>query len=506
MIELLNVNGLSVSYGQPTAAVSDVNLAVLPGESVALVGPSGSGKSSCAAALLGLLPKRGVQVRGEARYQLKDGRLIELINAPAVDLQRIRGREIGMIFQEPAAALNPVLTCGYQLREAIDRLKPNGVESEAYLERLLAQVELDTIRDRLMTAMPGQLSGGQLQRLMIAMALAGQPRLLIADEPTTALDSITELEIVRLLDALRRDHHMGLLFITHDQRLIRRVTDRSVTLSGRSAERQSAGEGRTETKDVPEVVGKVKTLVEVRSLSVRFADAVGEESAVNDCSFTLAAGEWVGLIGPSGCGKSTVANWLTGLRTATAGEIIFKGKSHPAGSHPAKVRQLIGGQLIFQNVSASLNPRMSVRDAVREAVPGRIKGVAEELLSGVGLPPERFAALRPHQLSGGERQRLAIARALAAQPRVLVCDEALSGLDIPLRKEVVGVLKKVCSERGIGVLLITHDLELARTVTDRLLLMENGRIVERGPVEKILNHPDSELGHRLLATLKLRQP
>ncbi|MGB3802221.1 MAG: ATP-binding cassette domain-containing protein [Lewinella sp.] len=505
MIQLLDVNGLSVSYGQPTPAVSDISFSILPGEAVALVGPSGSGKSSCASALLGLLPQREARVRGEARYQLKNGGAVELIGAGPSELRGIRGREIGMIFQEPAAALNPVLTCGHQLRETISRLRPDRVDSQTYFDDLLSQVELDAIRGRLLTAMPGQLSGGQLQRLMIAMALAGQPRLLIADEPTTALDSITELEIVRLLDSLRRDHNMGLLFITHDQGLIRRVTDRSVTLSGGSTVVQPTSRRRSPTTRAPQPAGPKQPLVEVRSLSIRFADSAAGESAVTDCSFTIQEGEWMGLIGPSGCGKSTVANWLTGLRLATAGEIVREGKTYPATSSPQQVRHLVGGQMIFQDVYGSLNPRLSVRYAVREALPGRCPKQVDELLAAVGLSPDRYARLRPHQLSGGERQRLAIARALAADPRVLICDEALSGLDIPLREEVLSVLKRVCTERGIGVLLITHDLELARKATDWLLLMEAGQIVERGPVEKILSNPDSELGHRLVATLRLRQ-
>ncbi|PPK86715.1 peptide/nickel transport system ATP-binding protein [Neolewinella xylanilytica] len=506
MIELLNVTSLTVAYGRAQPAVEGVNFSVLPGEAVALVGPSGSGKSSCAAALLGLLPKKSSTVTGEARFQRKNDGVVELLGAGPLDMQAIRGREIGMIFQDPSAALNPVLSCGHQLREAVRQLKPPSKDEDAYIVELLDQVELSVLRCRLMTAMPGQLSGGQLQRLMLAIALAGQPRLLIADEPTTALDSITELEIVRLLDTFRRERNMGLLFITHDENLIRRVTDRSVTLpgaGGRSGVRQlgaDAGAMPVHNKELPPV-----SLIEVSNLSIRFADAEMGDPAITDCGFRLMQGEWIGLIGPSGCGKSTIAKWLSGLSPAAGGTLRCGDFTFPATAPSTTIRKAVRAQMIFQDVLASLNPRMTVRQCIREATPDQDVGRTEDLLQAVGLTPERHGRLKPHQLSGGERQRLAIARALAAEPRILICDEALSGLDVLLRSEVVGVLQRVCAEKAITVILITHDLHLARSATDRLLLMEAGRIVERGSVEKILTSPESDLGRKLVATLELRQ-
>ncbi len=469
---------------------------------MALVGPSGSGKSSCASAMLGLLPTYSSKIGGEALFSRKQGTAVDLLSASSSDLQEIRGREIGMIFQEPMAALNPVLSCGQQLREAIRHLKPSQEDEDTYMRELLAQVELDKLLPRLLTAMPGELSGGQLQRLMLAMALAGQPRLLIADEPTTALDSISEAEIVRLLDRLRQEKNMGLLFITHDESLIRRVTDRTVSLSDRKKENfVAASAGRSPS---PKPLSPPVLLLEVRNLSIQFQDAKQEKRVVHNCDFNLSEREWLGLIGPSGCGKSTVAGWLTGLRSATEGWLTVGETTVPASAEPAVVRSTAQAQLIFQDVYGSLNPLLSVGRCVREAVPGYDASTAHNLLASVGLEPDRYAHLRPHQLSGGERQRLAIARALASQPRVLICDEALSGLDRPLRGEVVNVLKLVCEERGIGVILITHDLELARTCAHRLILMEEGNIVERGTVETVLTNPTTELGRRLVATLELR--
>ena len=498
---------LSVAYGSRAPVVENLSFSVLPGESVALVGPSGSGKSTCAAALLGLLRPPVSRVSGEAVFALPDGTQVDLLQARPARFRRLRGREIGIIFQEPAAALNPVMSCGVQLREAVRKLAPEGADERAYTQELLERVELSSLQPRLMRAMPGQLSGGQLQRLMLAMALAGRPRLLIADEPTTALDSITEAEIVRLLDNLRRDRGMGMIFITHDRRLVGRVTDRRVTLGqGEQVAKQyflrrSAGE---KSADNPKKTAA--NLLTVEDLHIRFADELGEAEVVRGCSFRLEEGEWIGLIGRSGCGKTTVAAWLSGLLAATSGHLRSGEGEVAATAEPREVRSVARAQLIFQDVFGSLNPRLSVRTAVREFLRPRSREGADRLLTSVGLDPERFGEMLPHQLSGGERQRVAIARALAANPRVLICDEALSGLDVPLRMEVLRVLRDACTARGIGVILITHDLELARLAADRLLLMEQGRIVEEGGVDEVLSTPRTELGRSLLRALRLRQP
>ena len=506
MTELLNVRNLSVAYDRRRPVVENLSFSVLPGESVALVGPSGSGKSTCAAALLGLLPPSVSRINGEALFLDAEGSAVDLLRSRPARMRRLRGREIGIIFQEPAAALNPVLSCGVQLREAVARLAPPDVDEETYRHELLARVELEGLESRLMTAMPGQLSGGQLQRLMLAMALAGQPRLLIADEPTTALDCITEAEIVRLLDALRRDQRMGMLFITHDQRLISRVTDRTVRVRAEESSPPTVvlqrGAGKKASDKTEQAL---PPLIEIDDLHIRFSDDLGSAQAVRGCSFQLGEGEWIGLVGRSGCGKSTVAAWLSGLRTAQSGRLRSQEREIQATAPPRELRAVARAQLIFQDVYGSLNPRLSVRTAIREVMTKRSRERADRLLTSVGLDPERFGDMHAHQLSGGERQRVAIARALASDPRVLICDEVLSGLDVPLRMEVINVLKEVCAARGIGVILITHDLELARVATDRLLLMEDGHIVEEGRTEDVFSQPRTELGRSLLRALRLRQ-
>ena len=500
MLELLTVNRLQVAYGAGEPVLPPVSFAVLPGEAVALVGPSGSGKSSCVAALLGLLNPRTSQVTGEARFQRSDGTSVNLLTARKKDLRRIRGREIGLIFQDPAAALNPVLACGRQLREAILNLQPLHPDPDALMAELLRQVELEDIAPRVLRSRPGKLSGGQLQRLLIAMALVGEPRLLVADEPTTALDSLTEAEVIGLLDRLRRERQMGLLFITHDRRLIHRMTDRVVNVG--LQKKHLGGDAGA----IPSLPPRADTgnQIEVTNLRIRFADAEPEGAAAVACSFSVGAGEWVAMLGRSGCGKSTVAAWLAGLLPADAGLVKVGSQSLPATASPSEIRRLAGVQLIFQDVQGSLNPQLTCLRTVREALPGRNRATAAELLGKVGLEPERFAKKLPAQLSGGERRRLAIARALAAQPRILVCDEALTGLDPPLRLEILDLLRTVCTGQGIGVLFITHDLSLARRCAHRLLLMEAGRIVERGPVSAVLENPRTELARRLVATLDLR--
>ena len=501
LVELLSVNRLQVAYGAGEPVLSPVSFAVLPGEAVALVGPSGSGKSSCVSALLGLLNPRSSRVSGEARFQRSDGSSLNLLTAERQELRRIRGREIGLIFQDPAAALNPVLACGRQLREAIVNLRPRHPDPDALMAELLAQVELDDIAPRVLRSRPGKLSGGQLQRLLIAMALAGAPRLLIADEPTTALDSLTEAEIVGLLDRLRRERRMGLLFITHDRRLINRMTDRVIRV-GETPEEVGVDAGAQLT---PIPAAATRNRIEVNNLRIRFTDAEPDRPAAVACSFSLGAGEWVGLLGRSGCGKSTVAAWLAGLLPADGGSLKVGDQTLSASASPAEIRRLAGVQLIFQDVRGSLNPRMSCLRAVREALPGRTRTAAAELLRKVGLDPQRFGKKLPAELSGGERRRLAIARALAAEPRILVCDEALTGLDPPLRLDILELLRSVCTDRGIGVLFITHDLSLARRCAHRLLLMEAGRIVERGPVWEVLANPRTDLARSLVDTLDLRQ-
>ncbi|THH41288.1 ABC transporter ATP-binding protein [Neolewinella litorea] len=504
MSELLHVEDFCLSFPDLPPVVEGLSFSVAPGEAVGLVGPSGSGKSLTAYALLGLLPGTASIDRGRAAYHRKDGTAVDLLNLSEAERVRVRGREIGYVFQEPQSALNPVLSCGRQLREAVHHLGDPGQDAEVTLTQLLEKVGLASIRERVLVALPRELSGGQLQRVLIAMALAGRPRLLVADEPTTALDSLAEAGIVRLLDKLRRENDMGLLFIAHDEALLTRVTDRLVQIrpsSGAAAPISKASSGApgagAAVSRAQRAQGEV--VVEVSELMIQYTPEAA--AAVSNCSFAIRSGQWVGLIGPSGCGKSTIAGWLVGLVSAQRGSVTVAEGRLPASADGSSIRRLVGGQLIFQDVMGSLNPLLTVGEALEEIAQCHGNDSVEELLQSVDLPPERFRQKYPNELSGGQRQRVAIARALAARPRILICDEALSGLDIPLRHEVVRVLQRVCRRRGVGVLFITHNLRLALTYTDSVLLMDDGRIVERGLPEEILHHPKSELGRRLTEAL-----
>lgn len=496
---LLTVEDFSLSFPQSPPVVDGLSFTVAAGEAVGLVGPSGSGKSLTALSLLGLLPAAARINRGRCTFQRKDGSKVDLLRISEAEHVRVRGTEIGYVFQEPQSALNPVLSCGRQLEEAVRRLQPAETAVGAAVDRALDTVGLSGMRQRVMHALPRELSGGQLQRVMIAMSLAGRPKLLVADEPTTALDTLAETEIVRLLERLRQEYGMGLLFISHDEQLLRRVTSRQVAIRQREQADQStaggdAGAGKLRTPAVRE-----RPVVEVRELSVTYAGS--RVAAVQSCSFTVREGEWVGLIGPSGCGKSSIAGWLVGLVPARAGKVIAPAGTLPATAAGADIRKLAGGQLIFQDVFGSLNPVLTVGQALREIAQRNGGGDVDDLLRSVGLPPSQFAGKLPHELSGGQRQRVAIARALAARPRLLICDEALSGLDVPLRREIVRVMARVCRDRGVGVLFITHNLRLALDCTDTVLLMEGGKIVERGLPEDILQRPRSALGQRLAVTV-----
>ncbi|NJB85565.1 peptide/nickel transport system ATP-binding protein [Lewinella marina] len=499
MSELLTVTDFSLSFPANPRFVRDLSFSVAPGESVGLVGPSGSGKSLTAFALLGLLPPKARVATGNALYHPKAGEPVDLLSLPESIRTRVRGREIAYIFQEPQSALNPVVSCGRQLREAIHRLGDSACNLDEAVAETLRKVGLDALGNRIMHALPRELSGGQLQRLLIAMALAGRPRLLIADEPTTALDLVTQAEIVRLLDDLRAEHDMGLLFIAHDEELIERVTDRQVSIrrptsTVRKFPTPGAAAGANPTPEAHQDL-----VLQVSDLTIRYASA--ESPVIRDCSFAIRRGEWVGLIGPSGCGKSTIASWLVGLLPAEAGQLLAPGGSVPASASGPEIRRLAGGQIIFQDVYGSLNPSLTVAAALKEALAAESAESVDDLLNSVGLPPADFRGKLPHELSGGQRQRVAIARALAARPRVLICDEALSGLDVPLRREVVEVMERACRPRGVGVLFITHNLRLATSCTTSILLMENGTIVERGCPRAILQSPESELGRRLVDSL-----
>lgn len=494
MSDLLNVVDLTVSFGKAAPVVEGLSMEIHPGESVGLVGPSGSGKSLSALALLGMLPRGASVTRGWAALQRKDGQSINLFEAGEKTRAALRGKEFGYVSQDPLAALNPVHRCGRQLLEAIYCLCGPAANAAAILERVLTCAELGGLQEQVKQALPSQLSGGQLQRVMIAMALIGQPRLLIADEPTTALDAITQVEIVRLLDRLRRELGMGLLLITHDSQLLTKMTDRVVELPGlprgQASSRAADGEHPETTVPAP------SNYLEITDLVAHYEDR--SQPAVNGCTLRIAAGEYVALVGPSGCGKSTLARCLVGIKSFSDGRICRQDDCLGPDATSCEVRALTGGQLIFQDVAGSLNPRMRVGRMLTEVLRTHRQGELADLLRVVGLDASRHADLYPHELSGGERQRVVIARALACNPTLLICDEALSAVDDRLRDSLQTLLRKLCRQRAIALLFITHDLRQVRTHADRVLIMERGRIVERGRPEEILQDPQTEIGKQLV--------
>lgn len=518
---ILKLDELTIAFAGNRPAVDGVSLSLSAGDRLGLLGLSGSGKSLTALALLGLLPPTAQVTAGKAIYTRADGTTVDLLQLDEAGWRKLRGREISLVFQEPLTALNPVQRVGKQLIEAVRMLcteLKTAAAREAHLSDWLRRVELPNEQDRLLRSYPHELSGGQRQRLLLALALLGGPRLLIADEPTTALDTITESGILNLLEKLRRELGMTLIFITHDLHVMRRITDRTAVLAagkvvhrGRTEEVLSLPQSKlfatgTSTSDqrlVKSIASRFPLPgrgaggeVTIQNLSISYHSRKTwpwskpqYQNAVRDVSFTVAAGEWVAIAGPSGCGKTTVARCLAGLLSPAAGTI--------SGLEEGRT------QLIFQDPFSSLNPTHTARTILREVLRLHpetdltVKG----LLASVGLPADEFSERRPSALSGGQRQRVAIARALAANPRLLIADEAVSALDVPLRAEILDLLDVIRRKEGVGLLFITHDLRLVRERADRVLIMDDGRIVEEGTAGDVMDNPQSGMAKALRAAL-----
>jgi peptide/nickel transport system ATP-binding protein len=471
----------------------EVSFSIGRGESVGLLGPSGSGKSLLASVLVGLQTE-SVRIRAE-RLEWQGGgkQPISLVTLPPKTWRRIRGIGIALIPQDPQAALNPVQTCGTQLRRAFRSLTGSASGVDEAIEEVLRQVGLKGARTQVQASYPHQLSGGQLQRVVIAQALLGKPDLLIADEVTTALDAITTREILDLLNAVRRRSGMALLFITHRHDLLTYLTDRALKIEGGALRKDN-------TFSPVQVMAPTASPAEANRLleltDVRIAYRENGMPAVHDFNLELRKGTRTALVGPSGCGKSTVAAFLVGLVPAQEGMVWFAGHSVTVQAWHLRPVAQTGVQLIFQDVDGSLNPRHTVRRALQEVLRG--EHTVGELLRKVGLPPERFADRLPRQLSGGEKQRVAIARALATDPQLLVCDEAFSALDTPLRRRLQRLLTELSEREELSVLLITHDLSQVGTFASQVAVMDAGTIVEEGPPDRIFAKPRAELTRRLL--------
>ncbi|MFU1605004.1 ABC transporter ATP-binding protein [Sulfitobacter pontiacus] len=520
-MSLLSITNLSVAIHRFNI-LQDVTLCVDAGEIVAVTGESGSGKSMTALAAMQLLPK-GTQARGHIMLGDQD-----LLALPEAELCAIRGNDIGMVFQEPMTALNPVQTIGHQVAETIrihDKTVPRHTAARQAAEAL-ERVGLPNDRFPL-SRYPHELSGGQRQRVVIAMAIALRPRLLIADEPTTALDVTTQAQILDLLKSLARDDGMGLLMITHDLAVVADMADRIIVMRKGEIVEQGHTQGLLHTMRHPytrmlfaasthavalPAAPPPQPLLKVENVSRDYAlprktlfGKPGRFRAVDNVSFTLQRGERLGLVGESGCGKSTLTRALLGLEPVQSGNITLDGSAVYSGSKPdLAVRRKM--QVVFQDPFGSFNPRHRVDRLITEPfhlLPDPPKGRARsdaiaDALTAVGLSPDD-ATKYIHEFSGGQRQRIAIARALIIRPDLILFDEAVSALDVSVRAQILDLLAALCSAYDLTYLFISHDLSVVRTVTDRVLVMKSGQIVEQGATADVFDRPQHPYTQKLLA-------
>ncbi|MFI5916280.1 dipeptide ABC transporter ATP-binding protein [Dactylosporangium sp. NPDC051541] len=521
---LLAVRGLQVSFaGRPV--VHDVSFTVGRGEVLALVGESGSGKTVTALSLLGLLPG-SAHVTGAAGL---DG--VDLLTVAPARRRAIRGNDVAMIFQEPMSALNPVLTCGFQVAEAVRaHRRTTARQARARTVELLTLAGL-TDPARAARSYPHELSGGQLQRVVIAMAIANDPAVLIADEPTTALDVTVQAEVLELLRGLRARLGMSLLLITHDMGVVADLADRVVVMrDGRIVEQNDVRTLFTApTADYTRellgaVAGKAKATTKPRTEAAPIVQLAGASAiysgrfrapavhAVDNVTLDVRPGEVLGLVGESGSGKSTLANLMTGLLTPATGTVELLGTDLAKLDRAAlrAARRRVG--VVFQDPASTLNPRNTVGASIAEPFELHrvLRGAAltarvDELLRSVELPAA-FRTRYPHELSGGQRQRVALARALALHPALLIADEPTSALDVSVQAKILDLFHRLQDEHGFAAVFISHDLSVIARVADRVAVMLRGEVVELGPATQVLTAPEHPYTARLLAAAPVADP
>jgi glutathione transport system ATP-binding protein len=559
---LLSVRDLAIEFPTERGAVRVVDglsFDIEPRETLAVVGESGSGKSVTALGIMRLLEYGGGRIaRGSVHYRTRNGSVRDLAQGAAADLRPMRGDEIAMIFQEPMTSLNPVFTVGDQISEAIllhQDMDRAAARAEAL--RLLEKVRIPEAT-RLLDAHPHQLSGGMRQRVMIAMALSCRPGLLIADEPTTALDVTIQAQILRLMQQLQDEMGMAMMFITHDMGVVAEIADRVVVMyKGEKVEegttegifsapqhpytksllsavpKLGAMKGRglparfplvgSDQGSAPEVphdtVKPAEPLLSVRNLATRFdvhkgifSRVVARVHAVEQVSFDVMAGETLSLVGESGCGKSTTGRTLMQLLEPTSGTIRFEGRDIATLSAQERrgLRRKI--QYIFQDPYASLNPRLTVGFSIAEPLitHGLASGAAvrervAELLRTVGLQPEH-AERYPHEFSGGQRQRISIARALASEPKLVIADESVAALDVSIRAQIINLLMDLQERLGVAYLFISHDMAVVERISHRVAVMYMGQIVEIGSRQEIFENPQHPYTRRLLSAVPVADP
>src|SRR3982075_2486458 len=556
---VLSISGLTTSFirdGQWIPVVRNVSFDVAASETVGIVGESESGKSVTALSIMRLIPRESGRIQGSIKLAGRD-----LLTLPEQAMQDVRGNEVAMIFQEPMTSLNPVLTIGFQIAEAL--IYHRGMSrsaAEAETIRLLEKVRIPAAKSRF-HEYPHRFSGGMRQRVMIAMALACKPKLLIADEPTTALDVTIQAQILELLKVLQEEEDMSILFITHDMGVVAEIADRTVVMyDGQAVETDSTAqifaapshpytrallsavprlgsmEGRArpmrfpivdkvtgtsdEPTETPDTVATTeRPVLEVANLTTRFAirsglfgKVSGRVHAVENVSFSLHAGGTLALVGESGCGKSTPGRSILKLIEPDSGAILVDGQD-VLGASARALRELRKRmQIVFQDPFASLNPRMSVGSAI--AAPLHAYGLASssqarekvaDLLVRVGLTAD-MASRFPHEFSGGQRQRICIARALALGPKLIVADEAVSALDVSVKAQIVNLMLELQARMGLAYLFISHDMTVVERISHRVAVMYLGEIVEIGPREAIFGNPQHPYTRRLLAAVPIADP
>ena len=520
MTEALAIENLSTRIGD-AAILSGVNLTLRAGEVTALIGRSGSGKSMTALATMGLAP-RAADISGKI---VIDG--VDMLSIAEAERCCLRGRRVGMVFQEPMTALNPLQSIGAQVAEAFlthEKLSRN--ESRRRAGKALARAGLPPEKispDRL----PHELSGGQRQRAVIAIAIAMKPLVLIADEPTTALDVTTQAEILDLLKSLAKEEGCALLLITHDLAVVSTVADKIAIIKDGAIVDYSSADAFYGTmpsalarsflparvkRQTPATPSK-ELVLQIDKLSCDYQqprrtvfDKPSTIRAVDSVSFDIAKGENVGLVGKSGCGKSTLAKAVLGLHPIAAGTVSIGGEAFPASDNATMRRLRRSIQIVFQDPYSSFNPRQRVFDILAEPfhlfdtplAPQQQRERTAALIESVGLSPDVLDR-HPHAFSGGQRQRIAIARALATDPDLIILDEATSALDIASRNHILELLQSLSESRGISLLFITHDLSVIRDIADKVLVMKAGRLVETGPTTRIFEAPQHEYTKRLIA-------
>ncbi|TWB57757.1 peptide/nickel transport system ATP-binding protein [Rhizobium sp. ERR 922] len=556
---VLSISNLTTSFlvdGEWRKVVKDISFDVMPGETVAIVGESGSGKSVTSLSIMRLLARASSRIEGEVKLNGRD-----LLALPEAEMRKVRGKDVAMIFQEPMTSLNPIFTIGRQISEALTcHGNISKAEAKAETIRLLEKVRIPNASSRF-DEYPHQFSGGMRQRVMIAMALASRPKLLIADEPTTALDVTIQGQILDLIKVLQEEEGMSVLFITHDMGVVAEISDRTIVMyRGEAVETgktddifhrgqhpytrallsavprlgsmkdqpqplrfpvvdASTGE-RSEPKALADTVDHRKTpVLEVKNLVTRFdlrggllARPTGAIHAVENVSFDLAQGETLSLVGESGCGKSTTGRSIMRLINPKSGEVRLDGYDVMKLNTLDLRRMRRSIQMIFQDPFASLNPRMTVGAAVAEpfiehrlGTRSEAREKAADLLERVGLKADMMSRY-PHEFSGGQRQRICIARALALDPKVIVADESVSALDVSIKAQVCNLLMDLQQSLNLSYLFISHDMAVVERVSHRVAVMYLGEIVEIGPRASVFENPQHPYTRKLMAAVPVPDP